>query len=351
MTIYLLVGLGGLLLGFLLWILPRGFFTVNQDQRAVKTTFGKAKRLLESNDDPNIFGKLNEEEKGRYNFPKIQVIQPGGPYFKWPWQKVYKVTIATQTANIAYDPESRAANKGNTLLEAITKDQLNIDLSGQIRYRVSEGNLYAYLFGVRKPICHVMGYFVSVLREKIAGFNGKSLPTIDKDDDEPSPININNNLMEAATVSINDLRKNLREINEHMDRECMVSEGRYGVILEASLITGIDPPDEVESALAAINTAHNQVSSEISLAHAAADQRIVQSKRAVEIATLQAESETEGLILMSKELANLYQTAGKPALDAYVRNAKLSLFNNTQTIYQLQDTAQEHLTKRGNNND
>ena len=49
---------------------------------------------------------------------------------------------------------------------------------------------------------------------------------------------------------------------------------RYGIMLDASLITGIDPPAEVESALAAINTAHNQVSSDISLAQAAADQRI-----------------------------------------------------------------------------
>jgi regulator of protease activity HflC (stomatin/prohibitin superfamily) len=60
-------------------------------------------------------------------------------------------------------------------------------------------------------------------------------------------------------VSINDLRKNLRDLNEHMDRECLSSAARYGIVLDASLITGIDPPSEVESALAAINTAHNQV--------------------------------------------------------------------------------------------
>jgi len=332
--IYALVIVGGLFVGFLFWILPRGFFTVRQDQRAVKTTFGKASRLLAHNNDPQIVGELNTEERDRYQFPKIAVIGPGGPYFKWPWQRVYKVTVATQTANIAFDPDSRTANKGNTLLEAITKDQLNIDLSGQIRYRVSEENIYAYLFGIRKPISHIMGYFVAVLREKIAGFEGKTPATTDHEG--------NNNLLEAATVSINDLRKNLRELNDHMDRECIVSEGRYGVILEASLITGIDSPNEVESALAAINTAHNQVSSEISLAHATADQRIVQSKRAVEIATLQAESETEGLRLLAKELAELKNIGGKSSLDAYVRNVKLSLYDTTETIYH---------TNGGDNND
>jgi len=263
----------------------------------------------------------------------LQVIQPGGPYFKWPWQKVYKVNVATQTVNIAYDPESTKANKGNTLLEAITKDQLNIDLSGQIRYRVSEGNIYAYLFGIKRPISHVMGYFVSVLREKIAGFDGKELNNDDKDGSSTN----SNNILDAATVSINDLRKNLRDINDHMDKECSVSEGRYGVILEASLITGIDSPNEVESSLAAINTAHNQVSSEISLAHATADQRIVQSKRAVEIATLKAEGETEGLILLAKEIAALKKHGGKVALNAYLRNIKLALYDTTKTIYKTKE--------------
>ena len=35
---------------------------------------------------------------------------------------------------------------------------------------MSEQNLYAYLFGVKRPIAHVMGYFVSILRERIANF-------------------------------------------------------------------------------------------------------------------------------------------------------------------------------------
>ncbi len=39
-----------------------------------------------------------------------------------------------------------------------------------MRFQVSDRNLYAYLFGVANPIAHVMGYFVSVLRERIATF-------------------------------------------------------------------------------------------------------------------------------------------------------------------------------------
>src|SRR4029079_2712361 len=121
----------------------------------------------------------------------------------------------------------------------------------------------------------------------------------------------------AIGVSINDLRKNLRDINEHMDRECKSSEVRYGITLDASLITGIDPPSEVESALAAINTAYNQVSSDISLAQASADQKLVQSRRAVEIETLRAQAEVEPLKALADQLREL-KANGPDALPAYV---------------------------------
>ena len=132
-------------------------------------------------------------------------------------------------------------------------------------------------------------------------------------------------------ISINDLRKNLRDINEHMERECVSSSARYGMVLDASLITGIDPPPDVESALAAINTAHNQVSSDISLAQAGADQKIEQSKRAVEIETLKAQAEVEPLRQLNAQLADLKQH-GSGALDTYVRNVRLALYSQAKQV-------------------
>ena len=320
----------GIILYLILRFLVTGFYVVNQNERAIKTSFGKAKRkkILSSAEDM-VSNTLRDDEKERYNFPELEIIKPGGPYFKWPWEKVYKISVATNTSNMAYDPESPGANKNNTVLECVTKDQLNIELSGQIRYRVSERNIYAYLFGIKNPIAHVMGYFVSVLRERIANFD--SNPKASDNIESPT-----STIQNVGNISINDLRKNLKDINDHMDEECIVSEARYGVILEASLITGIDSPQEVESALAAINTAHNQVSSDISLAQASADQKIVQSKRAVEIETLKAESENEGLVLLANELAELKKHGGLIALNTYVKNAKLAILDQTETIYKVQ---------------
>jgi hypothetical protein len=133
-------------------------------------------------------------------------------------------------------------------------------------------------------------------------------------------------------VSINDLRKNLRDLNDYMEQECRSAEARYGVVFDASLITGIDPPEEVESALAAINTAHNQVSSDISLAQASADQRIEESKRAVEIETLRAQAEMEPLRAQAAELAATFR-AGPGVLAAYLRNVRLALYDKAQQIF------------------
>jgi regulator of protease activity HflC (stomatin/prohibitin superfamily) len=313
----------GVIVGFTAWFAVRcvlsGFFTVNQNERAVKTSFGRAQRVANAttSDDP-ISAALSDEEKQRYDCPQVRVIQPGGPYFKWPWEKVHKVSIATETVSMALDPGAPGANSGGTVLEAVTKDQLNTGLSGQIRFKVSERNLYAYLFGVKSPIAHVMGYFVSVLRERIANFEAPAAA-----DGTPAV---------QTGISINDLRKNLRSLNEHMDQECACSAARYGIQLEASLITSIDPPPEVESALAAINTAHNQVSSDISLAQASADQKIVQSRRAVEIETLKAQAEVEPLTLLAHQLSGLKANGGKNALETYVRNVRLGLFHRASRI-------------------
>ncbi len=318
----------GMVIGCMGWFMLRyivtSFYTVNQNERAVKTSFGRAQRLGNATTLALPMGEaLRPDERERYAWPQLRVIRPGGPYFKWPWERVYKVSVATETINMAQDIEDPAANQHGTILEAVTKDQLNTGLEGQIRYRVSEHNLYAYLFGVKRPIVHVMGYFVAILRERIASFEAPATPLID--DVSSAEVNA------MAGISINDIRKNLSLLNDLMEEDCRSSEARYGLVLDASLITAIDPPPEVESALAAINTAHNEVSSDLSLAQAGADQKIVQSRRAVEIETLNAHAEVEPLVALAAQLKTL-QASGPEALQAYVRNVRLQLYAQAQQV-------------------
>jgi regulator of protease activity HflC (stomatin/prohibitin superfamily) len=324
----IVLGMVAGVVGFLFcYCLLGGLYTINQNERAVVTNFGRAERIgnATSLELPSA-ATLRPEEKERYVYPQVRVIGPGGPYLRLPWQRVFRVSISIQTVNVAFDPDVPEANQKGTVLEAVTKDQLNIGLTGQIRYRVCEQNLYAYLFGVKRPIAHVIGYFVSVLRERIANYEATQPAGID----EPLIEKANESLAKAG-VSINDLRKNLNHLNVQMDQQCVSSGARYGMILDASLITGIDPPADIESALAAINTVHNEVSSNISLAQANADQRIEQSRRAVEIETNRAEAEVQPLRWMAQQLTELKQS-GVQALPAYIRNIRLDLFSKARRV-------------------
>jgi regulator of protease activity HflC (stomatin/prohibitin superfamily) len=81
--------LAGCIVGFVAWFLVRylvaGLYTVNQNERAVKTSFGRAERVGDATtlDDP-MAEAMRPEERERYRYPQLRVIQPGGPYFKWP---------------------------------------------------------------------------------------------------------------------------------------------------------------------------------------------------------------------------------------------------------------------------
>lgn len=330
----------GLIFGLIAWFLARyglgGFYTIGPNERAVLCTFGKAQRVGQATtlDDP-VSADLRASERDRYVYPQVRVVGPGF-YWKLPWQSLHRASIATATVSIAYDPEDPQANSGGTSLEAVTKDQLNTGLTGQLRYTVSERNLYAYLFGVKNPVAHVMGYFISILRARIANFaapNAQPGVVPAQHGDDLAALGE----MDAAAdvvqgISINDLRKNLRDLNDRMDAECVSAAARYGIALDAALITGIDPPADVDSALAAINTAHNHVSSEISLAQASADQRLVQSKRAVEIETLNAQAEVEPLLALSEQLKELFGVGGPEAVRAYVRNSRIALHANARRV-------------------
>ena len=96
----------GVILGVVAWCLGRylvaGLYTVDQNERAVKTSFGRAQRLPKTTLEDPFAEYLRPEERSRYAYPQVRVIPPGGPYFKWPWERVYKVSVATQTMNMGF---------------------------------------------------------------------------------------------------------------------------------------------------------------------------------------------------------------------------------------------------------
>ncbi|MGB7345881.1 MAG: SPFH domain-containing protein [Pirellulaceae bacterium] len=334
MSIAIYTFVAGLIVYSVFRVAISGFYVVRPDQRAVITSFGRAERMpgegIASDDDPN----MSDDERVRYNYPRVRVVQPGGPYFKWPWQEVHKVSVATEAVDLAWDP-----TKSQDTIEAVTKDNLTTGVNGQIRYRVSENNLYAYLFGVDSPLEHIMGFFVSVLRERIATFvdpkGAALLAAADEDDERDGSVKVAPVGEITEGVSINDLRKNLPLLNSYMEEQCRATPGRYGVELEAALITAIDPPQEVDRALSAINTTRNQVAADISTAQADAEQQITMSERAVEIAANNAQAEVAPLRELAKTLTQIKNEGGSKALAAYVRNLRIDLYKRAKSVIQV----------------
>jgi regulator of protease activity HflC (stomatin/prohibitin superfamily) len=307
----------GLVLGVglaALFTLLFGVYSIGPTERGVLTTFGRVQRIVGTTaTDPQLGALLTAEEKLRYDYPNIRVIAQGGPYFKWPWQKLYKVDMTIQTIDITWDPDIKQES-----IEAVTKDNLTVQISGQIRWKPCERNLYAYLFGIAHPAAHVVGYFISVLRDRIATFHGET----------------HDGAVEG--VSINDLRRNLSLINSFMEETCRKTAARYGIDLDAALITNIDPPADVDEALASINTTQNQVAASISQAKADADQKLKMAEQAVQIAENRAEAEAAPLLELGKTLQEMHQQGGKAALDSYLRNASLPLREKAaQTILKI----------------
>ncbi|MCF7991161.1 MAG: SPFH domain-containing protein [Thiohalocapsa sp.] len=317
--------LAGLSVFIIFKVFLRAFYTVKPNERAVITSFGRARRL---GNQMVHDASLSEDEQARYQYPLLHTISPGGPYFKWPWQEVHKVDIATQSIDLTWDPTKRQST-----IEAVTKDNLTTGIDGQIRFRVASGNLYAYCFGVDSPLEHVMGYFISVLRERVANFvdpRGQSLvDTEEVSGDGASPAA---ELSEG--VSINDLRKNLPLLNDYMEQQCASTGARYGIELDAALITQIDPPPQVDRALSAINSTRNQVAADISTARADAEQQITMSKRAVDIASNNAQAEVAPLRELANTLAGIKANGGPQALRAYIRNMRIPLLKNARRIVQ-----------------
>ncbi|MCG6941010.1 MAG: SPFH domain-containing protein [Thiohalocapsa sp.] len=320
--------LAGLILYFGITVLSRAWFVVKPNERAVLVTMGRAQRLgRQFVDDPG----LNDDERKRYRYPLLQILGPGW-HFKWPWQKPVVQDIATRSIDITWDP-----TKQQRTIEAVTKDNLTTGIDGQLRWRVAQSNFYAYCFGVDSPLEHVMGYFVSVLRERVANFvdpKGQSL--VDGGELTAGGAELAAELSEG--VSINDLRKNLPLLNDYMEQQCKATGARYGIELDAALITQIDPPPAVDRALSAINSTRNQVAADISTARADAEQQITMSKRAVEIARNNAQAEVAPLRELADTLKGIKGQGGSAALIAYIRNMRIPLLARARRIVQMTAT-------------
>ena len=164
-----------------LFTLLFGVYSIGPTERGVLTTFGRVQRTPGTTaEDPQLGALLTDDEKLRYNYPNVRVIPQGGPYFKWPWQKLYKVDMTIQAIDITWDPDIK-----QDTIEAVTKDNLTVQISGQIRWKPCERNLYAYLsvsrilrhtwLAISSPFCATVSPHSTARRTKVQSRVSRSM--------------------------------------------------------------------------------------------------------------------------------------------------------------------------------
>src|SRR5260370_30599626 len=92
----------GVIAFLLVYCLLGGVYSVTQNERAVVTNFGRAERIGKKTTlDLPIAEYLTPENRERYEYPQIRVLGPGGPDLRMPLHRLYNVSLAISTLNVA----------------------------------------------------------------------------------------------------------------------------------------------------------------------------------------------------------------------------------------------------------
>ena len=233
----------GIVIGFLAWFVVRyvlaGFYTVDQNERAVKTLLRPraAHRRAHHARHPARRTCLREDERERYALPAAARHPARRPLLQVAvGEGAQGLGRHRRPLNMAFDPEDPSANRDGTVLEAVTKDQLNTGLNGQLRYRVSEQNLYAYLFGVKQPDRPRDGLLHLHPARAHRQLRGPAPPR------PPAAASRRRGQRRAAASPSTTCARTCATSTSTWTSECRSSAARYGIALDASLITEIDPP-------------------------------------------------------------------------------------------------------------
>ena len=276
---------------YMLFVLTKCFFRVDEGHVGVLITFGRA------------------ETTG-----KTLKTFPPGLHFKKPWQKAVVTSLKEQNLDLNKDEGG-----GN----AMADDGTILRLDSFLRYAVVEKELYAYLFGLERPLEHVRGLFTCLLRNEIANFR----PTA-----EQHAIDTANRFdfsREAGSYAL--IRRERKLLNERITGFCQDRiNDRYGVRFNAVDLADILPPDEIADALNAVIHAQSLTDAKLFRAEGECHQRIIAAERGVGIAKTRAAAVAEEIIKLGDFLGELDRAK---VLDAYVARRRDEVLGESRTMF------------------
>lgn len=257
------------------FFLTRAFFVVHEGEAAILTSFGKPV----GGSPAKIFG--------------------AGLHWKAIWHEVHRAPLAESVTPITYD-DTRGV---------LAHDGTPLRVDASVRYRVVPSQIERYLFGVDHQEEHFTELFESQLRGTVATFS----PT------------------EQDSTAFARLRRDRRELSSELRRACEASlSDRYGIELNAVDLSGLSPPRELEEALNAVLQAGALARTELELASASCQQKVVAANEGVRIAEQKAKAAYDEMITLARFLVEL-KKAG--TLKDYVHHRRSEILNQAKTVF------------------
>jgi regulator of protease activity HflC (stomatin/prohibitin superfamily) len=295
--------ISGFLIGlsvYLLYLLNKCYFEVKEGHLAVSTVFGKAIRQDEASNQLKTY--------------------PPGLHFKLPWKKAIEISVMEQMIDLS-------GEEGGTI--AMASDGTMLRFDSKLRFTPVKEDLYNFLFSIEKPIEHVKGLFICLLRNEIANFDCQE--AIQKPD-EAEPMAF---LTQAHVGSYAAIRQGRKRLNHKIQNFCrMKIGGWYGIRFDGVDLTDILPPDELATALNAVINAQSEAQKLYAQTEGESEQRIQAANKGVAIAKEKARAVEEEIATIAEILFDLQE---KDILPLYIDRRRTEVFAESRTSFVKRD--------------
>jgi regulator of protease activity HflC (stomatin/prohibitin superfamily) len=270
-----------ILIGILFW---NSWLKVEEGHAAVVTEFGSV--IYES-----------------HNNKILKIFQPG-IHFKKPWQKAIHFSTMERVLDLS------GIDKGR---HAMAADGTVLRLDSKIRFYPHKDHFYSYLFELKNPMEHIKEMFTCLLRNEIANFSTKISDEYD------------------FVGSYSEIRRDRKLLNEKMEAFCNLQIGKnYGVKFNGVDLIDILPPQELETALNAIQNAKTEAETIFSRAEADSRQKIASAQQGVEIAKIKAEA---AAIEIETQAAGIKKLIDQGLFNNYIRHRKTELLGDSKMTF------------------
>ena len=290
----------GIVLGTLLLVallVARSYVYVAEGEVAVLTRFGRAVR----------------ESDGTLR------VLTAGLHRKLPWDHLLRVSIKEQSVELAGD-EDRTV---------MTNDGIVIRYQSALRFAPLNDKLEHYLFGLARPIEHMVGTFTCLLRNEIANFQSPPPPTSSATG--LSRLTTAEQLIDDSLGAYALIRRERKALNSRVtDFGKRLVGDQFGVRLEAIDVMNFEPPDELREALNTVVQAKNDVDAGLFRAEGECQQRLLAAKKGVEIAQDRARAIEVEMITLGEKLGELCRNK---VLDDYVSRRRAEVLSESRQVY------------------